>query len=200
MSFQNNKPILRDRRTGQILKGSGGVPGAGRPNRRASRRILEELIGEGGEKAYKAILDIAEGRTSIEVLAREPKPHEDSISVSMIPTVRKVPSIRERLDAWTILAEHLNGKPPSSLDITVDDQREPERRPNYRTLSDADLSNLEQLLTKAKGATEEELIEGEIVEPLVPNVGSPPALPADTEDLGETIGEVSEAELAAIFS
>lgn len=195
MSFQNNRPIIRDRRTGQIQKGSAGLPGAGRPNRRASRKILEELIGEGGEKAYRAILDIAEGKISIETLAREPKPHEDSISVSMIPTVRKVPSIRERLDAWTILAEHLNGKPPSSLDITVDDAREPERRPNYRTLSDADLSNLEQLLTKAKGATEEE-IDAEIV------IEQPPALPADTaiDNLGETVGEVTAEELAALFA
>lgn len=195
MSFQNNRPIIRDRRTGQIQKGSAGLPGAGRPNRRASRKILEELIGEGGEKAYRAILDIAEGKISIETLAREPKPHEDSISVSMIPTVRKVPSIRERLDAWTILAEHLNGKPPSSLDITVDDAREPERRPNYRTLSDADLSNLEQLLTKAKGATEEE-IDAEIV------IEQPPALPADTaiDNLAETVGEVTAEELAALFA
>ncbi len=158
----SDRHILRDPKTGHLLKGTRALNPGGRPSTKANRAILERLIGKGGERAYEAVLDIAEGRTTIETLAREPRPHEDSVAAALIPVVKRAPSIRERLDAWTFLIEQLNGKSPSSLDVSVDGEVRHTSGPEYRALTDEDLSSLEKLLRRARyEAAEEE--DGDLV-------------------------------------
>lgn len=154
MSDRENKPVQRDPRNGQVLKGSGSPNPGGR--KKAHRAYLRQLLGERGERAYDAILDIAEGRTSFEVLAREPGPEEDFASAAQIPIVRKVPSIRERLDAWEFLAEQLNGKAPQSIEVEGEITHTHTMIDPMR-LARGKLDELEALLDEAA-------IEGEVVE------------------------------------
>jgi hypothetical protein len=153
-----SKPVRRDPRTGHILPGSGGINPRG-SRRKGHRKYLAQLIGEHGEAAYDGILRIAQGLETYETLAREPGPDEDIASVALIPHVRKVPTIRERLDAWQILAEHLNGKPAVEIDVT---HNLGETKPrDYSKLSDGELEQLERMLAAAE--TQPQIVEGEIV-------------------------------------
>lgn len=151
---------LRDPQTGALRPGGRSLNPSGR--RKAHRNYLKQLIGEHGEKAYDYLAAVMNGEIAIDVLAREPGPHEDAMSAALIPVVRKVPTIRERMDAAQILAEHLNGKPAVSIEADV--THEHSHRVDVRRLSDADLERLESLLAAA------EVAEGEIVdvEPLAP--------------------------------
>lgn len=125
-------------------QGTSGNPN-GRP--KGHKAVLRELIGEFGTKAYRGILDIAEGRTSIKVLAREPGPTEDAMSAALIPIVEKVPSIRERLDAWEFLAEALNGKATQAIDLHA--SVETANKTDLGKLDDEALVQLEALLARA---------------------------------------------------
>jgi hypothetical protein len=156
-----SRPPVRDRRTGHLLPGGGSLNPLGAGIRKTHRAVLERLIGENGERAYEGILAIAEGRISLEVLSREPKPHEDSVSVALIPTVRRVPSIRERLDAWEFLAEQLNGKAVSSIDLTARVDAAPPQR-DYARLTDEELAAAERALRKAVRG---DVVDAEIVTP-----------------------------------
>jgi hypothetical protein len=159
-SLTESKP-KRDPRTGQILPGGPSLNPRG-SRRKGHRKYLAQLIGESGELAYDGILRIAQGLETFETLAREPGPDEDIASVALIPKVRKFPSIRERLDAWQILAEHLNGKPSVDVDVTHH-AGEPVGARDYSKLSDAELEQLERFLTMTEGARAPEVVEGEIV-------------------------------------
>lgn len=154
-----SKPVLRDPRTGHLLPGTRGINPRG-SRRKGHRKYLADLIGEHGELAYDGILRIAQGLETYETLSREPGPDEDIASVALIPKVRKVPSIRERLDAWQILAEHLNGKPAVEIDVSHTVNTEPRR--DYSKLSDAELEQLERMLAAAE-TNPPQIVEGEIV-------------------------------------
>lgn len=142
-------------------QGTSGNPN-GRP--KGHKAVLRELIGEFGTKAYRGILDIAEGRTTIKVLAREPGPTEDSMSAALIPIIEKVPSIRERLDAWEFLAEALNGKATQAIDLHA--SVETANKVDLGKLSEERLALLESVLSEASTG---DVIEGTF-EPVVPGL------------------------------
>lgn len=155
-SDPNSRPIVRrDPRTGQVIKGSAGI-GGGR--RKSHKNYLKGLLGDHGERAYDIALDIAEGRLTFEQLTRKPGAGEDAVSASLIPTVKVVPSIRERLDAAIFLAEQLNGKATVSVD--VEHTHTTEGR-DYSRLDDGQLETLERLLSEADA----DVVEGELVPP-----------------------------------
>jgi hypothetical protein len=155
--------VRRDAK-GRLLPGSAPVPGTGRP--RQHRSYLRELIGQRGEKAYDGILAVAEGRLTFSRLVREPHAYEDAHAVTLIPTVKVVPSIRERMDAWTFLAEQLNGK--SSIEVHVEHTEK--GAPDYAELSDDELAQLERSLAKVRRqvASLGEEVEGELLEDAEP--------------------------------
>lgn len=156
---QNSRVPTRDPRTGHLLPGARLNPG-GRPAKKAFRAELKRLIGEHGEVAALGILDIAEGRTTIEQLVRKPYPHEDTASVALIPKVVIQPSIRERLDAYAFLYEQLNGK--ATVDVEVAHEHSVSVR-DYSKLSDTELASLEAALAKAE-LPSGDVVEGEVVE------------------------------------
>jgi hypothetical protein len=180
VSDDEPKPVKRDPRTGKLLPGTRGI---GRRHK-LHRTYLKELIGERGEKAYDAILSIAQGRTTFSALAREPGPNEDAHSVSMIPVVTKCPSIRERLDAWTFLTEQLNGK--ATVGIEMDVTHTDATSANLDAFTDAELDQFERFLERA---TPDET-DAEVVDVL-------PALP---EGVPEDETEVSASELVELFA
>lgn len=149
--------IKRDPRTGALLKGTAAINPGGR--KKAFRTYLKELIGERGEKAYDGILAIAQGKTTIRALAREPGPNEDAHSAAMIPVVTKVPSIRERLDAWIFLTEQLNGKATQGIemDLNINDATSPK----LDEFTDDELDQFERFLERA--IPEPEPVDAEIV-------------------------------------
>ena len=128
------------------------------------RETLTKLIGEHGELAYEGILAIAEGRTTIRKLARDPGPHEDRESVALIPTIEVQPKIRERLAAWIFLAESLNGKP--RVEVDVKHRNAGVESIKVERLSDGDLGQLETLLRLAAENRISPTVEAEIVDAL----------------------------------
>lgn len=174
MSHPENKPVQRDPRNGQVLKGSGSPNPGGR--KKAHRAYLRQLLGERGERAYDAILDIAEGRTSFEVLAREPGPNEDLGSAAQIPIVRRVPSIRERLDAWEFLAEQLNGKAPQSIEVEGEITHT-HAVVDVTKLAARKLDELERLLDEAAIEGDGEIVDSNAVAVLPSNTRAESAAP-----------------------
>lgn len=101
---------------GRFQTGDSRINRGGRPKK--FRKVLEELIGEGGEEAYRELKAIAKGEVSYSKLVREPAPHEDSASAALIPTVKVFPDWKVRADIWKFLVEQLNGKAQSSLEVS----------------------------------------------------------------------------------
>lgn len=132
-------------------KGVSGNP-AGRP--KGHKAVLRELIGEHGVEAYRQIKRIADGELTFEKLAREPTAQEDIASAALIPLVRVVPTVRERLDAWTFLVEQLNGKSTAHVDLHA--KVENETRFDFSRVPDALLAQIERGLVVAS--------EGEVVD------------------------------------
>jgi hypothetical protein len=89
----------------QFPKGVSGNPG-GRP--RMFRNYLRELVGEYGEAAYDIIWEIARG---------ERKGKRYIPTRNGVEEVDAPPSISEQLGAAQFLAEQLNGKSASSLEM-----------------------------------------------------------------------------------
>lgn len=181
-----NPGIKRDPKTGALLKGSAPINPGGR--KKAHRTYLKQLIGERGEKAYDGILAVAEGRTTIRALAREPGPSEDAHSVALIPIVTKVPSVRERLDAWIFLVEQLNGK--ATVGIEMDLHVHDATAPKLDEFSDAELEQFERFLERAIPPEDAEIV----TEP------EPAALPADTTLDGDGFEPVTVGELVSVFA
>lgn len=137
---------------------------------KGTRRILQELIGQNGEKALEVLVSIMEGRLTYKRLVRDPGPDENPASAALIPVVEVVPTIAERKDVAKFLFEHLAGK--ARQDIAVDYSGEVTTKTTYQQLDDESLSKLKELLKRAKGAAED-IIEGEVV-------GERPTLPEST--------------------
>lgn len=168
---------------------------------RTHRAYLRKLIGDKGEIAFDLLWSIARGELSFETLSREPGPNEDTISAALIPKVRIVPSIRERMDAAEILLAHLVGKPVSAVEVEAHVAHE-HRIGSARDLSklaDADLAQLEALLSKATPArpagASEAVVDAEIVEP-VPEP-EPKALPPAEPRRG--LAALDAANVARLF-
>jgi hypothetical protein len=163
---------------GRFQKGDSRINRGGRPKK--FRAILEELIGEGGEEAYRELKAIAKGEVSYTKLVREPAPHEDSASAAHIPTVEVFPDWKVRADVWKFLIEQLNGKAQSSLEVSgsIDHNHE-------HTISPETLAGMstEQLLRIERNL---EAIEAEF-EVAEKGLDQVPALPAVTEPVSSVL-------------
>lgn len=148
-----------DNRTpsGRFAPGRSGNPGG---RRKGLTREVRDRFGENGERLVEILAEIVEGTATGCVLGRsmgEPVP------------VQVEASVRERLDAAELLLAYGFGKPTQSLELAG-----PGGGPipvEHRAalvlddLRDADLQQLEQLLTRALPPAQlDDVIEGDLLE------------------------------------
>jgi hypothetical protein len=148
--------------------GDARINRGGRPKKH--RKLLEELIGEGGEEGYRELKRIAQGQVSYKKLVREPSPHEDSLSAAHIPYVEVFPDWKLRAEIWMFLVEQLNGKAPSSLEVSGTVTHEHEHNLSEETLSKMPTEQLERLAGHfAAIEAEFAVAEGEEAAPALPS-------------------------------
>lgn len=114
------------------------------------RKKLDELIGEDSEQALRAVMDIAEGKGldfpsehQIGLLAIMPKTMRANYLKSFAP-----PSWHDRLQAWALILAYHQGRPAQSVEITAE-VADPAPPVDYSKLSDAELKQFHELLSKA---------------------------------------------------
>lgn len=175
--------VKRDK-NGHVMKGSASPNQSNQRRMNRMREMMDEKFGDSSEKLIDHLSKIAFGemsvRTSKTLKSIRKRQGNDAVfdpelNVSDREAIL-VPSIREMLDATTVLLQYHQGKPQQSVDIAVEHTET--KKLDFSRLSVAELEAYTKALEKL-AEDNEDLTALDVEFKTLPNPSSDPRNPGD---------------------